>query len=157
MNRRRGPLPLVLAAVVVVATGSCTTIQEPRVAFEGVRVGGLGLEGGQVLVRVSVVNPNRFGLQASSVQYDLDLREEDGDSWVDLADGIYRDEIQVGGRDSVLVEIPVDFTYRQLGPALRSLLNRGRVDVRVTGAVQLAEPMSRRIAFRKQENVSLTR
>lgn len=152
-QRRRA---FALLAGAALALGGCSSVfEEPRVAFEGLRIGGLGLEGGRVLVRVSVVNPNSFGLEASAVDYDLDLRDPSGESWVDLAEGVYDEEIRVGGGDSVVVEIPVDFTYRQLGPALRSLLNRGNVDVRVAGSVDLEEPVTRRIPFRKEQNVSL--
>lgn len=146
---------LTVVALGALALAACSGVQEPRVVFEGLRIGSLGLEGGRVLVRVAVVNPNRFGLEASSVEYDLDLRDEDGEGWVDLAEGVYEEEIHIGGRDSMVVQIPVDFTYRQLGPALRSLLNRGNVDVRVAGAVELEEPVSRRIPFRREQNVSL--
>lgn len=152
--RRFGAAALLACAAALSACGGA--VQEPVVRFEGLRVGGLGLEGGRIMVQVGVVNPNRFGLQARDVEYDLDLRATGGDEWIDLAEGVYGEEISVGGRDSVIVEIPVEFTYRQLGPALRSMMNRGSVDVRVEGAVQLTDPVGRRIPFRRQQSVTLT-
>ena len=151
---RRGRAAVLLALGVTLA-GCGSVVEEPVVRFEGLRVGGLGLEGGRVMVQVGVVNPNRFGLQARDVEYDLDLRATGGEEWIDLAEGVYAEEIAVGARDSVIVEIPVEFTYRQLGPALRSMMNRGSVDVRVEGSVQLTDPVGRRIPFQRQQSVTL--
>ncbi|HUH14222.1 MAG TPA: LEA type 2 family protein [Longimicrobiales bacterium] len=156
MRAARGVGAAVLLALGTALAGCGGAVQEPVVRFEGLRVGGLGLEGGHIMVQVGVVNPNRFGLQARDVEYDLDLRATGGEEWIDLAEGVYSEEIVVGGRDSVIVEIPVEFTYRQLGPALRSMMNRGSVDVRVEGAVQLTEPVGRRIPFRRQQAVTLS-
>lgn len=152
---RRGGAAVLLAVGVTLA-GCGSVVEEPVVRFEGLRVGGLGLEGGRVMVQVGVVNPNRFGLHARDVEYDLDLRATGGEEWIDLAEGVYAEEIAVGARDSVIVEIPVEFTYRQLGPALRSMMNRGSVDVRVEGSVQLTDPVGRRIPFRRQQSVTLS-
>ena len=65
MNIRR-ITTLLLAALVVGAAACVPRIEEPEVRLAGVRLGGLGLQGGLVYVRLSVVNPNRFGLEAAS-------------------------------------------------------------------------------------------
>lgn len=144
-----------LAAALVLALGGCAALEEPEVRFEGVRVASLGLDGGTLYVGVHVINPNGFGLEAGRLEYDLDIREQPGAEWVDLAAGTWEEEIQVAGRDSTRVDIPIEFTYRQLGPAIRSVLSRGSMTLRVAGSVQVTEPIRRRVPFRREATLDV--
>ncbi len=132
-------------------------IQEPEVRLAGVRLGGVGLEGGLLYVRLSVINPNSFGLEAAGLTYDLDLSEPgDGrQEWADVATGTFREDVRVGANDSTVLEIPVEFTYRGLGGAVQSVLRTGTVDYRVQGTVMLREPISTEIPYRHSGTVAV--
>lgn len=157
MNIRR-ITTLLLAALVVGAAACVPRIEEPEVRLAGVRLGGLGLQGGLVYVRLSVVNPNRFGLKAAGLTYDLDLADiQDGERrWVDLAEGTFAEKIRVEGNDSTVVEIPVEFRYSGLGSAVRSILATGTFDYRVRGEVSITEPLGTEIPYRHSGTVTLT-
>ena len=54
------------------------------------------------------------------------------------------------------MQIPVSFTYAQLGPAYRSVLRTGRFDYRATGTVRVrAAGASREVPFHKNGSVSV--
>lgn len=136
---------------------SCSrAVQEPEVRLDRVSVGALGLEGGVLRVRLQIVNPNRFGIQADGLEYLIEVaRAGDGDEWSPLTEGRFTDAIAVEGNDSALVEIPVRFQYRDLGSAVRAALASGAFDYRVSGRVRLTEPLRREIPFRRDGTVEL--
>ncbi len=150
-------LSIVAAMLAALAYACVPDIEEPEVRLAGVRVGGLGLEGGLLYVRLSVVNPNDFALEADGLTYDVDLREatDDGREWVDVTEGRYTEDLRVGANDTAVVEIPVEFTYRGLGGAIRSVLRTGTVDYRVRGTVVLQKPISTEIPYRHSGTVTV--
>lgn len=156
VTRTRRTAGLLLAALLSVG-GCMPSVQEPDVRLEGVRVRGLGLEGGVLDVRLMVVNPNGFALEASGLDYTMELAapDEDEPRYTRFADGEFRDELRVDARDSAVVEIPVRFEYRDVGAAVRSLLAQGILDYRVSGSVRLQEPLRRSIPFRKSGSVDI--
>ncbi|HEX7048724.1 MAG TPA: LEA type 2 family protein [Longimicrobiales bacterium] len=148
----------VVATVMLVcwAAGCVPRVESPEVRVVGVRLGGLGLQGGLVYVQLSVVNPNEFGLEADRLTYDLDLRAAGGDDeWVNLTEGAFSEEVRVGARDSAVVEIPVEFSYAGVGAAVRSILARGTFDYRVSGRISVTEPISTEVPYRERGTVAL--
>jgi LEA14-like dessication related protein len=133
-------------------------LKRPEVRMEGVRVGGLGLTGGLVYVQLRVTNPNGRDLATNKLTYDFDLADPSGakDSWVDFAEGVYDQEIRVNGHDSTTVEIPIEFSYRGAGPAIRSVIERGTLSYRVKGTVGVTKPLSTEVPFKKQGVVTLS-
>lgn len=157
MNRRIANLAL-LALALTWAVACVPRVKEPEVRLAGVRVGGLGLQGGMLYVRLSVVNPNRFDLRAKGLTYDIELSDpaaSDG-GWSKLAEGSFNEEVEVGARDSTVVEIPVEFRYRGVGGALRSILETGTFSYRVRGTVAVESPMRLDIPYRQNGMVTLT-
>jgi len=146
-NRRR-----MSAAMAVTLLAGCASVRAPEVGLEDVRLGSLGLSGGTLLAEFRVYNPNRFTLEAGSITYDLLLGPPDGDDddFTRVAQGTFEERIRIGGRDSALVEIPVDFRYGGMGGAIRSLLDRGTFEYRVSGHVELREPSRRRVPYRER-------
>jgi len=64
------------AVALTLAVAGCATLglggfKEPLVHFNDARIRGLGLSGGSVDVVLSVYNPNRFDLNATSLTYKL--------------------------------------------------------------------------------------
>jgi hypothetical protein len=95
-------------------------VQQPEVWLAGARLGSIGFTGGVVKVRLSVYNPNRFAFRASGLTYDLDLEDPDGNGWLDFTEGRLDRRLEVEARDTVEVEIPVEFEYRGWGGAARA-------------------------------------
>lgn len=145
-----------LLALLMLTAACMGPVKAPQVNVAGVRVGGIGLQGGLMYVRLNVTNPNRFGLKLAGVEYDLDVGGAGGKEWLGLAEGISQEPISLGSGATAQVDIPVAFTYQELGPALQMLLNRGALDYRLIGAVSLAQPTGIRIPFSHQGVADLT-
>lgn len=129
-------LALSIVGVAAVVAAGCSTLgkaafQDPVVHLRNVAVRGIGLQGGQLDVQLSVYNPNHFRLDATRMTYNLNLA---GDS-VKVASGTYDSRFTVTDNDSTVVTIPVSFTFAGIGAAGRSLLNTGAVNYHVLGDV----------------------
>lgn len=145
MKRTTGSL---LLLVLLGALTACVPrVQQPEVWLEGARLSSLGFTGGVVDVRLSVHNPNRFAVQARGLTYDLQVREPEADRWVPLTEGRLDENLRVGGRDTLEVRVPVEFSYRGLGEAWRALIDRGSFDYRLSGVVELQGPVRRDIRY----------
>ena len=150
----RSTLPLILLAMTL---GACSRgVRQPEVRLEGVRVGGVGLRGGTVYAQVMVTNPNGFDLETEQLNYDLQLADpKDAGRWISFAKGTIDERIQIDDHDSKVIEIPIQFRYDDLGGAVRSLLDTGTFNYRVTGDVKLSGPIGRTIPFSKTGIVSM--
>lgn len=154
-KRRCGTVALAVAALVT--TACFGHFEEPEIRLEGIRVGSVGLGGGLLYAELSVHNPNDFGLETRSLTYDLavaDAQKDDPD-WVPLAYGRYDDPIVVGARDSTRFEVPVEFSFANLTGLAGAVLDRGVIDYRVSGVVDVREPISRSVPFRRIGTVAL--
>jgi LEA14-like dessication related protein len=137
-----------LPALMALALSACAArMQQPEVWLEGARLASLGLSGGVVNVRLSVHNPNRFGVTARGLTYDLEVRDAAGTGWIPFTDGRLDHELRIGGRDTLEVEVPVAFSYEGLGGAIRSLMDHGAFDYRVSGVVELKGLVRRQIPY----------
>jgi LEA14-like dessication related protein len=157
MRSYGGRIASLLGAAIVVATlGACgSAVQEPEVKLDGISIGSVGFEGGTLRVRLNVINPNGFGLQTDGLDYLIEVAEEGAGaaSWDTLSAGTFDERITVEADDSAFVEIPIRFRYRDLGSALSSLLATGSFDYRISGRVQLREPMRRQFPFSRTGNI----
>ena len=146
---------LTLAAAL--AAGACSNMfRQPEVRLDGLRMSGIGLRGATIVAQLHITNPNDFDLATRAFTYDLELQNADstGD-WVRLAQGSVDQEIEVDGNAVKVVEIPIEFRYSDLGPAVRSLIDRGTFAYRVSGRIDVQEPVSRSVPYRKTGRVSL--
>lgn len=144
VDRRRSTsartMATLTAAVLLAVTAGCAalgraTFAEPMVELRDVQIVGLGLDGGNLDVILSVYNPNRFSLDATRLTYRVDI-----DS-TQLGNGALDSRFVVPRGDTSLVRIPVRFTYRGLGEAGRQLLNTGSVNYRVRGDFSVGTPL----------------
>lgn len=138
---RRWFVTAVASLAVAGATGCAAlgraTFAEPFVELQRVQLVGLGFDGGNLDVILSVYNPNRFSLDATSLTYRVDV-----DS-VQVGAGALDSRFVVASGDTAQVRIPVRFTYRGLGAAGRQLLTTGSVNYRVRGDLSLNTPLGR--------------
>jgi LEA14-like dessication related protein len=126
--------------VVALAAAGCATIarnafQEPVVSVRDVRLNGIGFTGGSVDVALNVYNPNNYRLDATRITYRLLF------DTVTFATGALTEQQSVQARDTLLLTIPVNFTYRGVGEAGRQILNTGSVNYRLAGDVTVASPL----------------
>jgi LEA14-like dessication related protein len=132
-------LALVAGVAAAVAVSGCSALgraafEQPVVSLKNVQIRGLGLTGGSLDVLLSVYNPNHYRLDATRLNYRVQMA---GDS-ITLASGTFDSKFTVQDRDSTTVTIPVNFTYSGLGAAGRSILNTGSVNYHVLGDVLVA-------------------
>jgi LEA14-like dessication related protein len=146
-------------AVTMVPAGCASLFQAPEVRLQSVRVVGLGLTGGTLEAGVLVSNPNRYALRTAQLSYALDLADAgtSGDAWNPLANGQLEREVEIPATDSIVVPIPIEFTWSGVGSAIRSLIERGTFDYRVSGALHLRSPIRREVPYRRTGTLSLGR
>jgi LEA14-like dessication related protein len=135
-------LAVTMAVSAMVLGAGCSALgrasfQNPIVHLRSVAVRGLGLTGGSLDVKLSVYNPNHYRLDATKLNYKVNLA---GDN-VTVASGTLDDRFTVQDNDSSEVTIPVNFSYAGLGAAGQTLLNNGTVDYHVLGDVTVGSPV----------------
>lgn len=133
-------ITLAVAAVAVAFTSACSTLgrqafANPVVTLKDVRVASLGLNGGNLDVKLNVYNPNGYRLDATRLTYRLLV-----DS-TPLADGIMDSRFTVQDKDSTTVTIPVAFNWSGLGAGVRSIFSTGAVNYKVNGDVTVGTPV----------------
>ena len=133
---------VVAASAAMLAGAGCSALgraafQNPIVHLRDVRIRGLGLTGGSLVVLLNVYNPNHYRLDATRLTYRVNLA---GDS-VTVATGALDSRFTVQDNDSTVVTIPVNFSYSGIGAAGRALLNQGAVDYHVLGDVTVGSPV----------------
>ena len=145
---------LLAALIALLAAGCVPRVQQPEIWLTSARLVSLGLRGGVLDVELGVYNPNSFTLRARGISYDLDFEDPEADDWLDFADGRIDEELRVAPGDTASVVVPVEFGYRELGSAIRGLLERGSFEYRVSGVVSVEEPAVRRIRYRHDGTVT---
>ncbi|MEO5567325.1 MAG: LEA type 2 family protein [Gemmatimonadaceae bacterium] len=128
------------AAVAIAMSAACSTLgrqafADPAVTLKDVRVASLGLNGGNLDVKLNVYNPNGFRLDATRLTYRLLV-----DS-TPLANGVMDNRFTVQDKDSTTVTIPVAFSWSGLGAGLRQVFSTGAVNYRVSGDVTVGTPV----------------
>lgn len=159
MNSRYRSTNVLLAlamALMLPLAGCAGAFRQPEVRLESVSVGSIGLRGGLLYASVHVTNPNRFDVETSGLTYDLELAHPTRDGeWVSFAQGRLDDEIRVSRRGETVIRVPIQFRYEDMGGAVRSILDTGTFNYRVSGDVRLREPVGRTVPYRHSGIVSI--
>ena len=129
-----------LVALAMVGAAGCATLgratfKEPIVHFQDAKITGLGITGGSLEVYLSVYNPNGFTLDGSRLTYNVLV-----DS-IPFGSGALVEPFKVSEKDSLIVKLPLSFTYAGVGAAGRQLINTGSVNYRVRGDVTVGTPL----------------
>ena len=154
----RATLMVALSAGLVSAGCLNKVVRQPEINLTSVKLGGIGLRGGQVIAELEIKNPNSFDVETRSITYDLKVSDRgpnNEERWIDFAKGTVEKEIKVDDGGTTRVEIPIDFTYSAASGAIRSIMDRGTFDYQVEGVVALREPLRREIPFKRRGNISL--
>jgi LEA14-like dessication related protein len=133
-------LVLATAGAAVIVAAGCSTLghqafADPVVTLRDVKVASLGLNGGNLDVVLSVYNPNNYRLDATRLNYRIQI-----DS-TPLANGVLDSRFTVQDKDSTRVTIPISFSWTGLGAGARQIMNSGAVNYRVLGDVTVGSPV----------------
>jgi LEA14-like dessication related protein len=101
--------------------------EKPELAFRGIRVNSVGLEGASLEILVDVYNPNTYRLGVERLSYDLAIEN------VHWGLGSTDYPIEVERRDRATVRLSLDVSWSQLGEAGREALRTGSVNYGVSG------------------------
>lgn len=148
---------LILSAVPVLLSACSSLVKEPTVSLAGARLSGIGISGATLAVELLVENPNRFSLDARSMEYTLSFlpfaplesgAEPEEAAWRTLSTGRTASSVTLPGRDTVTVPVSVPFSYSELGSAAASLLRDGTLRYRFVGSFTVGSPVGEfRIPF----------
>lgn len=127
---RAWSLALTLAAGV-----GCASVRPPGIEVLSVRVGSLGLSGGELTVGLELSNPNGRDITLRRVDYSLDVAAAGDGGWLRVGEAAYDDEIELPANGIAAVDVALPFTYRALGGAIGSLIQTGGVEYRAAGQV----------------------
>lgn len=153
MNTR---LSLVVGMLALAGAGCSKMVRQPEVTLAGVKIGGIGLRGGTIVAEIDIKNPNSFEIESDSITYVFEVAQSgENTAWSPFTQGSYTQRLRVDDGDVTRVEIPIEFNYSAFSGALRSIMDRGTFNYRVTGRVFVREPLERTIPFSKSGNLSL--
>lgn len=141
-----------VTALVAFAPISC--MQAPTVDLARVRVGGIGFQGATLMAELHVDNPNRFALQTDSVTFRLQARDPRSGAWSEVAAGAHTDRFRVEKRSNARVEIPIELAYARLEGPVRSIIQSGRFNYRLSGDVFVRRPIPKRVPFTQDGSIA---
>ncbi len=146
-----------MAVLALAALAGCVgRARAPEVTLSSVGVAGIGLRGATLIANLDIKNPNDFTLETDSVVYLFDAADPaSGSTYSSVTRGTYAQRVQIKDGETKAVEVPIEFSYSNMGAAVRAILNKGTFNYRLTGNVFLREPLRRTIPFSKTGNVSL--
>lgn len=153
MTRRS--LIRVLPALVLLAAlaSACATLEPPRVQVQRLGRPQIGLTGATLDVTFSVRNPNPDPITIERVQYDLFL------NGVRVGDGFITQPVDVAGFGEARMSSRFDLSYLRVPGAVRSILERDRVDARTRGRYYMRRDGGRvrRVAFSSSASLDFDR
>lgn len=124
IRRSSKVVALVLSAGLISA---CATVDPPRVQVQRLGRPQIGLTGATLDVTFSVRNPNPDPITIERVQYDLFL------NGVRVGDGFITQSVEVEGFGQARMSSRFDLNYLRVPGAIKSILERDRVDARTRG------------------------
>ena len=122
-------LPKALAALLFVSSfaAGCATLEPPRVQVQRLGRPQMGLTGATLDVTFNVRNPNPDPITIERVHYDLIL------NGLRVGDGFITQPVEVAGYGEARMSSRFDLNYLRVPGAVRSIMERDRVDARTRG------------------------
>ena len=146
-----------LVFLIIAVAGCSELVRAPAVELTGVRLRSIGLRGATLLAQLQIDNPNRFAIETDSVTFHFEASDvRSPGNWRRVTSGTNTQGHRVEKESKTTLEIPIDFAYSDLGTPIRSLLERGAFDYRLSGAVFVRKPLRKRVPFSKEGNLSLS-
>jgi LEA14-like dessication related protein len=143
-----------LAAMVVSCLTSC--MRAPVVDLTRVRVGGIGFSGATLIAELEVENPNRFAIETDSITFEMAAQDPTSrGNWTPVTAGTNAQRIRVESHASTSVELPIELAYAALSTPIRSIIQNGRFNYRLSGQVFVRRPLPKRIPFTETGSISV--
>lgn len=122
-------IPLRFAAVLLASSlvAGCATLEPPRIQVQRLGRPQVGLTGATLDVTFNVRNPNPDPITIERVQYDLFL------NGLRVGDGFITQTVEVAGFGEARMSSRFDLNYLRVPGAVKSILDRDRVDARTRG------------------------
>jgi len=150
---KRGLARVVCIAVVLCA---CQRITPPSVHVTSVQPASIGLRGATLVADLAIDNPNDFDIETDSIVFDLDARDQrERTGWTPVTSGVVRAPVRIAARASSTVQVPAELSFGRLSAPIRSVIEMGSFNYRITGRVSIREPRRTTIPFSQTGNVSL--
>ena len=150
----RSPFRLA-ALVLIVATfaSACASLEPPRIQVQRLGRPQMGLTGATLDVTFNVRNPNPYPITIERVQYDLFLNGQR------VGDGFITRPIEVDGFGEARMSSRFDLNYLRLPGAVKSIMDRDRVDARTRGRFYMRRNggRERRVNFSSEANLDFDR
>ena len=126
MTHRFRPCAALLLAAAILASG-CASLQPPRIQVQRLSRPQAGLTGATLDVTFNVRNPNPDPITIERVQYNLIL------NGVRVGDGFIAQPVEVAGFGEARMSSRFDLNYLRVPGAVKSIMDRDRVDARTRG------------------------
>jgi len=120
-----------LLLVTALLSSGCATLQPPRIQVQRLGRPQAGLTGATLEVTFNVRNPNPDPITIERVHYDLIL------NGVRVGDGFITQSVEVAGFGEARMSSRFDLNYLRVPGAVKSIMDRDRVDARTRGRVYM--------------------
>jgi LEA14-like dessication related protein len=150
MTRVRLAVPVLLT---VLTAAACATLEPPRIQVQRLGRVQMGLTGATIDVTFGVRNPNDYPVTIDRVRYDLYL------NGVRVGDGFITQRVEVGPYGEARMSSRFDLSYLRVPGAVRSIMERDRVDARTRGRFYMRRDggRERRVNFSSEATVDFDR
>lgn len=143
----------VLLLVSTLAAAGCASLEPPRIQVQRLGRPQVGLTGATLDVTFNVRNPNPDPITIERVQYDLFLNGRR------VGDGFITQTVDVAGFGEARMSSRFDLNYLRVPGAVKSILERDRVDARTRGRFYVRRDGGRvhRMNFSSEANLDFDR
>ncbi|RNC85626.1 MAG: hypothetical protein ED557_02305 [Balneola sp.] len=111
--------------------GIFPVVKAPSLSLTGVSVKNLSLTGAELEINVGVDNPNSFGLNLNSLDYEVDL------NGLSPLSGTISEQVSIGQKESGALIIPVSLNFLQVGMAAYNALRQDEFEYSLNGTANL--------------------
>ena len=144
--------PLLLLVGSAVLWTACASVKPPSVRVAGIHLDGISLTGARVDVGLQIRNVNPESLQIERFDYEVKLNGQV------VGHGFNSDPLMLAGFKEDKVVSRVDVNLLRVPGAVKSVLDRDRVDAEVKGTFYVRDGSGlRKIKFGSHGNVDLNR
>ncbi|MEZ5421390.1 MAG: LEA type 2 family protein, partial [Vicinamibacterales bacterium] len=126
MTRRSSRLVVLVVLLASFAT-ACASLDAPRIQVQRLGRPQMGLTGATLDVTFSVRNPNPDPITIERVRYDLYL------NGLRVGDGFITQTVELAGFGEARMSSRFDLNYLRLPGAVKSIMDRDRVEARTRG------------------------
>lgn len=148
----KSPHSLFLLISSAILIPACASIKPPAVRVSGIHLDGVSLTGARVDVGLNIRNVNPEDLQIERFEYEVKLNGKI------LGRGYQTDPLMLQGFKEDRVVSRLDVNFLRVPGAVKSILERDRVDAEVKGTFYVRDGSGlRKVKFGSRGNVDLDR